>query len=332
MLHEESMAPALKTWYPWLKRLAIVLGLSILIWQGHLVLAETDFAEAFRLLRVIPRHMLAVNALLGHATISLVALYDFVWFRYNPSGIRPRHVFVTAWIASAVNNIACMGGLGGAVSRAVFYKRAGLADREVVRLNIMLFPSFFSGLGALMWFNFIGARYVKALRGSYPGIYVVITVFALYLLLYLLSEMIPFARLRAVLVKWGFVGSLRLKLGMVAVSTLNWLSISALLWFIGIQFNPSLELVAVILFFTLATCIGVVSPMPAGIGYFDIIMMAGLQMAGMSGEESINTVLMFRVSFHLLPFVTAMILSALALRLQKRNADLQESGGAPRIL
>lgn len=318
MSREESGTSKWKLWYPWLERLAVALGIGILAWGGRLFFADIDFAEAFRLLRAIRPEMLIVNALLGHATISLVSLYDFVWFRYNPVGISAGQIFSTAWIASAVNNIACMGGLGGAACRALFYKRAGLADRTVVRLNVMLFPSFFSGLGALMWFNLIGARYVEALRGSYPGIYAVIFIFALYLALYLLSEAIPFKRLRKFLVEWGFVGSLRLKLSMVAVSTLNWLTICALMWFIGIQFNPSLALLAVILFFTLATCIGVVSPMPAGLGFFDIIMMAGLQIAGMTGEESVSTVLMFRIFFHVLPFVTAMVATAFTLRSQKR--------------
>jgi phosphatidylglycerol lysyltransferase len=262
--------------------------------------------------------MLVINALLGHVTISLVALYDFVWFRHNPSHLTTWQIFATAWIASAINNIACMGGLGGAMARAIFYSRAGLSENEVVRLNVMLFPSFFSGLGALMWFNLVGARYVEELRGSYPGIYLVIFIFALYLLVYLISEAIPFIRLRALLIKWGFVGSLRLKLSMVAVSAFNWLGICAFMWFIGIQFNPGLGILPVILFFTLATCIGVVSPMPAGLGFFDIFMMAGLQIAGMTGEESVSAVLMFRVFFHVLPFVTALLLMAATARPRKQ--------------
>ncbi|HSL93501.1 MAG TPA: YbhN family protein [Bacillota bacterium] len=307
-----------RAWYSWLKGLALVLALVVLVWEGRVFFAEIDFAEAFRLLGSIPREMLVINALLGYTVISLVSLYDFVWFRYNPADIKACQIFSTAWIASAINNIACMGGLGGAMSRAIFYRRAGISDLEVVRLNVMLFPSFFSGLGALMWFNLIGARYIEALRGAYPGIYAVMLFFALYLLVYLLSEAVPFTRLRTLLVKWGFVGSIQLKLSMVLVSTLNWLSVCTLMWFIGIQFNPSLGLLAVIMFFTLATCIGVVSPMPAGLGFFDIIMMAGLQIAGMSGEESVSTVLMFRVFFHVFPFITAMLVMVTAMKPRKR--------------
>lgn len=305
-------------WFTWGKRVLIALALAFLVLEGRAFFAEIDFAEARRLLGGIPQELLILNAILGHVVISFVALYDFVWFCFNPHGLTTWRIFSTAWVASAINNIACMGGMGGAMTRAVFYRKAGLADSVIIRLNVMLFPSFFAGLGALMWFNLLGVRFIEEIQSSYPAAYALILVFGAYLLVYLLSEAIPFTRLRSALIKWGFVGSMRLKLSMVAVSSVNWLAICVLMWFIGIQINPSLGLLPVIFFFTVATCIGVVSPMPAGIGFFDLIMLMGLQLAGSSPEEAISIVLLFRIFFHVLPFLTAMCFLAVEMRRGKQ--------------
>jgi phosphatidylglycerol lysyltransferase len=276
-----------------------------MIVEGRHVLAEFQFDEAVSLLKRTPEAMLVLYMAGGFAAVSATTFYDLAWFHFNPRPLRKSAIFRTAWTANAVNSLAGMGGMGGAMVRTLFYRRDNLDKEDLLRINVLLLPSYFTGLGMMMWLTLLGRGYGGSVLTGSPAVSGVRILFMAYLLFFLLSEFIPIPYVKAKMEKWGFTGSLRIKMSMVAVSTLSWTSAAMFLFVIGHQLNPALSLVGSLLSFTIAMSVGVVSPMPAGLGVFDVVMVLGLQDSGLSAAEALGAVMMFRVFYYLVPFIVA---------------------------
>lgn len=289
----------------WLKRLLFLLVFLLMFVEGRRVLAEIQFDEAVSLLKRTPDTTLVLYMAGGFVALSVATLYDLAWFHFNPRPLRKAAIFRTAWTASAVNNLAGMGGMGGAMVRTLFYRKDNMDKEDLLRINVLLLPSYFTGLGMMMWLSMLGTRYYGSILPGSPAVYGVRILFRAYLLLFLLSEFIPIPFVKGKMEKWGFVGSLRIKMSMVAVSTLAWTSAAMFLWVIGHQINPGLSLVGSLLSFTIAMSVGMVSPMPAGLGVFDVIMVLGLQDSGLSATEALGAVMMFRIFYYVVPFIAA---------------------------
>lgn len=289
----------------WLKRLFFLLVSLLMIVEGRHVLAEIRFDEAVSLLRRTPYAMLVLYMAGGFAAVSATTFYDLAWFHFNPRPIRKSAIFRTAWTASAVNNLAGMGGMGGAMVRTLLYRQDHLDKEDLLRINVLLLPSYFTGLGMMMWLAMLGVGYHGNILPGSPAVEGVRILFRAYVLFFLLSGFIPIPYVKAKMEKWGFTGSLRIKMSMVAVSTLSWTTAAVFQWVIGHQINPGLSLVGSLLTFTIAMSVGMVSPMPAGLGVFDVIMVLGLQDSGLHATEALGAVMMFRIFYYLVPFISA---------------------------
>ncbi|HSP46510.1 MAG TPA: lysylphosphatidylglycerol synthase domain-containing protein [Clostridiaceae bacterium] len=289
----------------WLKRIPLLLIVLLMFMEGSHVLDEIQFGEAVSLLKHTPDTTLLLYMAAGFTAVSVTTFYDFAWFHFNPRTIGKMDIFRTAWTASAINSLAGLGGMGGAMVRTMFYRKENLEKEDLLRINVLLLPSYFTGLGVMMWLSLLGTGYSGSILPGSPALFGVRILFRAYLLLFLLSAFIPIPFVQDKLEKWGFVGSLKIKMGMVAVSTLGWMSAAVFLWIIGHQIDPGLSLVGSLLSFTVAMSVGMVSPMPAGLGVFDVIMVLGLQDSGLNATQSLGAVMMFRIFYYVVPFIAA---------------------------
>lgn len=296
-------------WIPWLKWLFGLIIFAFILLDGKNLFKEIHFGEAVRLIRQLPNSLLLIYALLGFLAVSMVSLYDFVWFHFNPREIKKKEVFRTAFTANAINNLVGIGGLGGAIIRTFFYRNAKVDDKDLIKINVLLVPSFFTGLGALMLFNIFRCKDIKEITSIYPAIYGIMIFFGVYLIIYLLSEYIKIPIIKNKFEKWGFIGSMKLKLSLISASTFDWLAATTFIWFIGNQINQNLSFADTIFFFSIAVAIGVISPIPAGIGIFDVIMIIGFRKLGLSGTESAEVIILYRIFYYMLPFIAAIFLT-----------------------
>lgn len=299
---------------------AITTVIMILIFSdGERFFKEVSLGKALYLLRNIPNSRIFIYMILGILAVSITSLYDFAWFKFNPMEIKKTEVFQTAFIANSVNNIAGFGGIGGAVVRHLFYKNDRINDKEIIKINILLLPSFFTGLSLLMWFNIFRVRALHNIAKSYPLVYTVMFIFSLYIFVYLFSEFIPIKYIKKKLEFIGFSSNIKIKFVMMAVSLIDWLAAVLLIWFLGNEVRNGLNFYEVLVFFTVAVSIGIISPIPAGIGVFDLIMIFGLNNLGFSGAEATGTVILFRIFYYIVPFIFSLILIILRMTLQNKN-------------
>jgi phosphatidylglycerol lysyltransferase len=304
-----------------LKNLFSIFIIIFIISEGHKFVKQIRLGETVYLIqRVEPAYWLLYIAL-GCLGILTITLYDLTWFYFNKRDIKLRTIIKTSWIASAINNVIGMGGLTGALIRSVYYKKANLEDIDILKINLLIVPSSMTGLGVLMWYNLQSLIHIGAVKfDRHPIIYSLIVIFCFYLLLYLLSEFIPFQSLKQQLTKWGFIGSLKLKLSLVAASAVEWSAAGLFLWLIADHLNPGLDAGHVVFFFAISAAVGILSFIPAGFGSFDLMMIFGFQAAGVSGAEAAGILILFRIFYYFIPLAIASFLAAADVILAKGNS------------
>ncbi|HML36942.1 MAG TPA: bifunctional lysylphosphatidylglycerol flippase/synthetase MprF [Bacillota bacterium] len=295
----------------WMKGFFNVLIIAIIIFEGHKFIREIRLGETIYLLRRTGLSYWLLFAGLGCLGILAITSYDLVWFHFNKREIKSRTIVKTAWIASAINNVMGMGGLTGAFIRTVFYKKANIEDIDILKINVLLVPSSITGLSILMWYNLRGViLHAETLAiKEHPVILLVLVIFCLYILLYLLSEFIPFPFIKEQLTKWGFIGSFKLKISLVAASTVEWSAAALFLWAIADHIKPGISINGVIFFFAVSAAVGLLSFIPAGFGSFDLMMIFGLQAAGLRGAEAAGALILFRVFYYFIPLIIASLLA-----------------------
>ena len=305
------------SWLLITKWVITILVIILIISDGEKIFKEVSLGKALHLLRNIPNSRIFVYIVLGILAVSITSLYDFAWFKFNSFGIKKTEIFQTAFIANSINNLAGFGGIGGAAVRHIFYKNERINDKEIIKINVLLLPSFFTGLSLLMWFNIFRFRDIHDIAKSYPIVYAVIILFSLYAFIYLFSEYIPMKYIKKKLEFIEFKSDKKIKIIMMTVSLIDWLAAILLIWFLGNEIKNGLNFSEVLFFFTVAVSFGIISPIPAGIGVFDLIMIFGLNKLGFNGAEATGTVLLFRIFYYVIPFILSLVF--IILRMTNQN-------------
>lgn len=283
-------------------RIIILLLMLVLIEFEPL---KIHFNNAINYVRNLNSSEVFLFLTLGFVSVLMTTFYDFIWFQLNNRKIRFRKILKTSAISNVINNLIGTGGVTGIMIRRLFYQDNDISDEEMDQMSILLLPSFFTGLSGLLVISFCFTLFYGT---SFESTLLVNT-FALlggvYLIVYLFSEYIPFEKIKKRIDKLEFHYSLKIKLYMILASTIEWLVVVTFLWIIAMQLNNSIPYLDVIISYSVAYSLGMMSFMPAGIIVFDFFMIFGLNRIGMSGFESTSTVIIFRIFYYMIPFIIA---------------------------
>ena len=243
--------------------------------------------------------------ILGFVSVLMTTFYDFFWFQLNKKKIGLTKILKVSVISNVINNLAGTGGVTGIVIRRLFYQDKDISDGEMHKMNILLLPSFFTGLSGLLVISFFFTMFYETAFKST----ILFNVFALlggaYLILYLFSEYVPFEAIKKKIDQLEFHYSLKIKVFMLFASIIEWLVVVTFIWVIVMQLNKNISYLDVIISYSVAYILGMISFMPAGIIVFDFFMIFSLNRIGMSGFEGTSTVIIFRVFYYIIPFIIA---------------------------
>ena len=95
---------------------------------------------------------------------------------------------------------------------------------------------------------------------------------------------------------------LKTRLSLILVSTAEWGT--ALVSFLSVAYLMGLHvpLYNLIPLYFLAVIIGIFSMIPGGIGSFDLIVISGLTSMGVSNALAVSLLLLFRLTYYIIPF------------------------------
>ena len=302
--------------YPW-RWVASGASLAMLVlalWWLHKALAGTPLREVLHSLGQLPLQALAL-ALLGTAiSYAALAAYDVLALRVLQHPLAWPRAAITAFMATAVGHNVGLALISGGTVRLRLYSAWGLGAGEVATLSGLVAASFGLGVtlcaGAALLLEpaaTLGALHVPATVGRVVGA-ALVTMPLLYLVWLAWGPRVLSIRQWTLPLPTPRQGALQLLLSVVelaAASTVLWalLPQGAAPWasFMGL--------------YVLAMVLGIASHVPAGLGVFEAVLIAGLPQV--PPHALLAAALAYRAIYYLLPLgVAALLALGMVLRVQ----------------
>lgn len=236
--------------------------------------------------------------LITMAAVSPMFLYDTLILKSVQRTFPIKQRLKQSFIVNAFSNAMGFGGIISSMLRKYFYQTKHDDQRQLSdRLGNMAY-FYITGLSFLAVITLIIYR-ERFLLMEIPLLYIVVIAVALYLPVLIFSFM------------WNNKGrsfASKTRLQLIAVSFLEWTSAFLAIWLVATILNINISFHELLPLFVIASCVGVVSMIPGGIGSFDLTFIWGSQLIGLQSEKVLFLLILFRIGYFFFPFLLALIL------------------------
>ncbi len=284
-------------------------ALILIIIDGRQFLKNLSFGSTLHLLRTFTAFQLIGFLMISLTAIWLTFLYDFTAIRRLGLKIPTLRIMRVSFIANTFNNIAGFGGLGGAGARMLLYRSSDVSGKMIQRVSLMIIPATITGLGSLMLLNITGLTGVGPLIHEYKWLPLLIAGFAGYIPVFCWFTDIRFNRFHLNLSHSPNTGETKTRILMSLVSTLDWAAAAFVLWAILRNIHPGITYLEAAGLFSIATAAGITSMIPGGLGTFDLMLLSGLHVYGLSSEKALAALLLFRFFYYVVPLLGGAVLA-----------------------
>lgn len=293
---------------------------------------KTNYSEVLAALLAMPLWRIALALLLTALSFGVLTLYDLNAFRALGQRQPWRRIAPGAAAAYAVAQTTGFGPLSGAAVRLRFYTPLGIGPGDVARVVALVTAGFGLGLvftAALAALATAGTA--ARIAGLPPGLVVVVALATLAVVAFLVASggkslPLPYGR-RLELPAPGILAA------QLAITAADLATAAGVLW----AFLPagSIDYVAMVPLFGIALALGILSHVPAGLGVFEAVLMAGLA-GNAPPADLLAAFALYRLVYQALPLALAAL--GLAIAEARRFANpagvvLRAAGGiAPQAL
>lgn len=266
-------------------------------------LSSIDYKATYSAFKSMQSLELAGLILSGLLSVMLLSLYDFVLAKNLNLQIPKRKIFNTSFIANAMNAIMGFGGIIGAGLRLLVYRNYIDDERTLIKVISLLLLSMISGMSFLslgIIFNLFNNTHAF---DHYPWYSIALIITALFLPIFL---------------GYTFIKPINqdklLGLKFTAVSALEWIAASSVMYLIFKCIGSHVPFAVVIGIFVVAALAGLLSLIPGGFGAFDLMILVGFKAVGIAEEQVLLALLIYRVVYYFIPFLLALALSTFEFR------------------
>ena len=277
-----------------------------------------DFAETILLIRGFSISSILFLTILGLIAVSATTIYDFIIIKYLKIDLKPITIFNVSFIASTINNISGLGGLTGASIRGIFFKKED-ANADILDYNLLLLPATAVGLSILILISLIDYKYMAPIISQYKFLLLILIAFMIYMALYCFIDIIFYKfkkNDKDLFNKNRFITKFKLLLA----SLFEW-SLAYVLFAIIIRyFTQDINFYIILSIFALGSIAGVASMLPGGVGSFDLVALVGFQHYGISPENILASLILFRVFYYFIPLIASIMITLIAQSLDKSSA------------
>jgi phosphatidylglycerol lysyltransferase len=227
--------------------------------------------------------------------------YDFMLTRILGIALPRKELLEYSFIANSFSNLIGFGGLIGAMLRTYFYHDFEYDKRKLVVgiTSVSLF--YLTGISLFSWVVTIAYRHFFLFEKAH-WLYFAVLAVGFYLPVFSLVHFINAKKDKHSLI------TLNAGIKLVCVSILEWFfvffTILSLSYLIGI----SVGIRNLIPVFMIASCAGIISMIPGGLGSFDLIFIWGMHNLHVPSEKVIVLLLFYRLGYYVLPFLISAVL------------------------
>ncbi len=261
-------------------------------------LSTIDFKSTMTAFKHLNSIQLALLIFSGLASVSILSLYDFVLAKRMNLEIKHIKLFNVSFIANALNAVIGFGGMIGAGLRLLIYRNYTEDDKTLIKVISMMLLSMISGMSILSLGIVFDIFPNTHAFDQYTWYKIGIFIIALYLPVFLLYTLIKPVNNDKFL---GIIFTL--------VSSIEWLAASGVFYLIFKFIHIDVQYSLIIGIFVIAALAGLLSMVPGGFGAFDLMILIGFKSIGITEENVLLALVIYRVVYYFVPFLVAMVLS-----------------------
>jgi uncharacterized membrane protein YbhN (UPF0104 family) len=312
----EPRRKKLPRWLRYLINFALILIAFFIL---HSVIKSYHYHDVVRALGAIPHWRIAASIGLTFCGYLALAGYDLVALRYLGHPFPFRTVLPIAFTSYAVANSAPISVLTGGGVRYRLYSQLGLSPTEAAQVTAINVVTYVAGLFTIAGLVFLVEPLAipTFLRLPFATARPVGVAFLLCVLGYLL--MAAFGRGSLHLWRWQLpVPSPRVVLRQIGTSSADWLLSGGALYVLlpahlGVGYPRFMGA------FLLAQIVALVSPLPGGLGIFELLVLLLLHDQAPQAAM-LGSLLAYRVIYYLIPLLIAAVLLAVGAVRRRRGA------------
>ncbi|XJZ25801.1 bifunctional lysylphosphatidylglycerol flippase/synthetase MprF [Bacillota bacterium Lsc_1132] len=275
-----------------------------------LVLAIIEMRKFARGLNVHLLHQeidqLQLGTLVLILLITLIAVfpmffYDIILVKILDFRVPKKELLEYSFIANSFSNLIGFGGLIGAMLRTYFYHKYDQDKRRLLGgiASVSLF--YLTGISLVSWFVTIFHRRFP-LFSEEKWLYFAVVGISLYLPAFILIHWMKNKKEEHNLITFSIGKKL------VFVSLLEWAAIFSVIMILSKLLGISIKVQSLFPVFIIASCAGIISMIPGGLGSFDLVFIWGMQGLHAPAEKVLVLLLFYRIGYFVLPFLISMVL------------------------
>jgi len=296
-----------KTILKFLPTLAGAFILSIALIFLYKELRNYNLGEIIQKLRDFPSGRFYAAVLATAFSYFILTFYDLLAVKYIKRKLKYSRIFFISLVSYIFGNNIGMSVLSSGTVRFRFYSAAGLSSVDIIKIITFTATTFWLGIITLAGVVFViepvhspAILHIPVYSLKLAGIFLLTLITGYLVITYFYSKTFTFKN-------WEIeIPGLKIGLGQIAVSFLDW-SIAGLVLYFLLPDTVPLTYMEFIPLFLLAQISGLVSHVPGGIGVFETVIM--LLLAGQGGTSEIfSSLILYRFVYYLCPFVVGLIL------------------------
>jgi phosphatidylglycerol lysyltransferase len=227
--------------------------------------------------------------------------YDVILVRILGFRVPRKELLEYSFIANSFSNLIGFGGLIGAMLRTYFYHDYEHDKRRLVGgiASVSLF--YLTGISLFSWVVTIGYRHFSLFEKEH-WLYFAVLAVGLYLPVFVIVHIINNRKDEQSLI------SLYVGIKLVVVSIMEWLFVFLTILFLCHLLGISVGVHNLIPVFIIASCAGIISMIPGGLGSFDLLFIWGMHDLHAANEKVIVLLLFYRLGYYVLPFLISSVL------------------------
>jgi len=295
-------------WMHWVRRALPFIFLALVSVLAFHELRGLDIHAVHQALQAISLPQLLIVQFIALAGVFAMTAYD--WRAASALDIRlpPSTLVRNAWIANSFNNMIGLSGLAGSGIRMLLLTGERIAAGRAAAYSGLIMASVPVGLAVLCWPLLLsGAPDAAKLPIPAWTVWLALGGFAAYLPAYfLVLSRGMFTRLLSGLPPQSG-GSL---LGLISLSTLDWLLAAAAAWAATELSGAAIPWTQFLSGFVMASALGILSLIPGGLGVFDTMLVVLLAPQEGSVEPLVSGVLLYRLCYYLVPWFIGVYVGA----------------------
>lgn len=256
---------------------------------------------------------LLIVAALGIISYLPLSFYDLLLRKRVNINLKLPQLYKYSWIASSISNVVGLGGSSAIILKNYFYSNYTDDNKKLTKI-----------LSKIVVFNLSGFAMVclifsisNIIKGDFSGL---TNIAALLISLY-----IPITL--AILIRNYFKskdsGEFFFSINVCLISISEWITtiilIYGLMLILDVKMNP-FDFLSV---YVSAIIVAMISMTPSGVGTFDLALLVGLGNYGVPSEQVLLLILLYRISYYLVPMIIGIILYLLDLY-KKVNSEVKD--------